>query len=258
MANVIYGSEIAKQVKEDLRLRIMKLKNEQKRLPKLVVVLVGEHPASVSYVKGKEKACHEIGMENDLILLPATTSEDELLQIIHQLNTDTKVDGILVQLPLPAHMDEHVILHAIDPKKDVDGFHPVNVGKMLLQEPTFLSCTPKGIIRMLEEIGMTDLSGKQAVVLGRSNIVGKPVAQLLLNHNATVTICHSKTEDIKSIINRDDQNKLCGDVDFANVSEVAGYITPVPKGVGPMTIAMLLENTLQSYEQREHVSWDER
>ena len=290
MANVIYGSEIAKQVKKDLRLRIMKLKNEQKRLPKLVVVLVGEHPASVSYVKGKEKACHEIGMENDLILLPATTSEDELLQIIHQLNTDTKVDGILVQLPLPAHMDEHVILHAIDPKKDVDGFHPVNVGKMLLQEPTFLSCTPKGIIRMLEEICMTDLSGKQAVVLGRSNIVGKPVAQLLLNHNATVTICHSKTEDIKSItkradilvvsvgkarlvkrdwvkpgavvidvgINRDDQNKLCGDVDFANVSEVAGYITPVPKGVGPMTIAMLLENTLQSYEQREHVSWDER
>ena len=222
-------------------------------------------------------------MENELITLPETTTQEELLSLIERLNLDTAVDGILVQLPLPAHIKEKDIIHAIDPNKDVDGFHPCNVGKLMLNEETFVSCTPKGIIRILETIGYDDLSGKRAVVVGRSNIVGKPIAQLLLNKNATVTICHSRTQDIENVckeadiliaaigkakyinrnwvkegavvidvgINRDENNKMCGDVDFEDVKEVCSYITPVPKGVGPMTIAMLLENTLQSYHKRE-------
>lgn len=283
MAEVVYGSEIAKEVKANLKEEIRFIKETGKRSPKLVVVLVGDNQASLSYVKGKEKACYEVGMESELITLSTQTSEIELLSLIEQLNKDVMVDGILVQLPLPKHIDEHKILFAISPDKDVDGFHPYNIGKLMLQEDTFISCTPKGILRILETIGLDDLSGKQAVVIGRSNIVGKPVAQLLLNKNATVTICHSKTKNIESItsqadiviasvgkarlitkdwikkgaividvgINRDENGKLCGDVDFDDVKDKASYITPVPKGVGPMTIAMLMENTLESYHKRE-------
>ncbi|MEG0736139.1 MAG: bifunctional 5,10-methylenetetrahydrofolate dehydrogenase/5,10-methenyltetrahydrofolate cyclohydrolase, partial [Longicatena sp.] len=221
--------------------------------------------------------------ENELQRLPQDTSEEALLELIESLNNDSKVDGILVQLPLPSQIREEEVLLAIRPDKDVDGFHPYNVGKLMLQEDTFVSCTPKGIIRILETIGFDDLSGKTAVVIGRSNIVGKPVAQLLMNKNATVTICHSRTKDIESVtskadivvaaigkakmitknwikdgavvidvgINRDENNKMCGDVDFEDVKEKASYITPVPKGVGPMTIAMLMENTLESYCKRE-------
>lgn len=283
MAEIVYGSEIAKKIKAKLAAKMQALKQEGKRLPKLCVVLVGNHPASLSYVTGKEKACREIGMENDLIRLPQDISEKALLDFIQKLNVDDAVDGILVQLPLPAHIDEHKVLFAIDPAKDVDGFHPISLGKLMLQEDTFISCTPKGIISILEEIGYDDLSGKKAVVVGRSNIVGKPVAQLLMNKHATVTVCHSRTKNVEEIaaqadiliaaigkpryihaswvkegavvidvgINRDENNKLCGDVDFEAVKEKAAYITPVPKGVGPMTIAMLLENTLEAYEKKE-------
>lgn len=284
MAEVVYGSEIAKQIRAGLKEEIDQLREENKRIPKLVVVLVGDNQASLSYVKGKEKACHEVGMENELMKLSASISEEELLDEVKKLNEDPCVDGILVQLPLPSHIDEHKVLLAIDPKKDVDGFHPYNLGMMLLQEDTFISCTPKGIMRILETIGLDDLSGKTAVVIGRSNIVGKPVAQLLMNKNATVTVCHSRTKDIEKVtsqadiviasvgkarlvkaswikkgavvidvgINRDEHHKMCGDVDFEDVKEKASYITPVPKGVGPMTIAMLLENTLESYHKREN------
>ena len=283
MAEIVYGSEIAKKIKAKLVAKMQALKQEGKRLPKLCVVLVGNHPASLSYVTGKEKACREIGMENDLIRLPQDISEKAFLDFIQKLNVDDAVDGILVQLPLPAHIDEHKVLFAIDPAKDVDGFHPISLGKLMLQEDTFISCTPKGIMRILEEIGYDDLSGKKAVVVGRSNIVGKPVAQLLMNKHATVTVCHSRTKNVEEIaaqadiliaaigkpryihaswvkegavvidvgINRDENNKLCGDVDFEAVKEKAAYITPVPKGVGPMTIAMLLENTLEAYEKKE-------
>ena len=274
MAEIVYGSEIAKKIKAKLAAKMQALKQEGKRLPKLCVVLVGNHPASLSYVTGKE---------NDLIRLPQDISEKALLDFIQKLNVDDAVDGILVQLPLPAHIDEHKVLFAIDPAKDVDGFHPISLGKLMLQEDTFISCTPKGIMRILEEIGYDDLSGKKAVVVGRSNIVGKPVAQLLMNKHATVTVCHSRTKNVEEIaaqadiliaaigkpryihaswvkegavvidvgINRDENNKLCGDVDFEAVKEKAAYITPVPKGVGPMTIAMLLENTLEAYEKKE-------
>ncbi len=204
MGVVVYGSEIAKKLKLEMAEYIQNLKDTKKRLPKLVVVLVGENPASISYVKGKEKACTEIGMENELIKLPETTSQEELLKVVESLNEDNNVDGILVQLPLPKQIDEHIILHAIDPSKDVDGFHPCNLGKLMLQEETFISCTPKGIIRILEEMGMSDLSGKHAVVIGRSNIVGKPLVQLLINHNATVTVCHSKTQNIENVASQAD------------------------------------------------------
>ena len=175
MAEIVYGSEIAKKIKTELHAKIEALRNEGKRIPKLVVILVGDHQASLSYVTGKEKACLEVGMESNLIKLSADTDEEELLELIKQLNADASVDGILVQLPLPSHMDEQKVLLAIDPKKDVDGFHPYNLGMMLLQQDTFISCTPKGILRILEEIGLHDLSGKRAVVIGRSNIVGKPM-----------------------------------------------------------------------------------
>ena len=283
MGTVLYGSEVAKEIRASLKEQINEIRTAGKRIPKLVVILVGNNTASLSYVSGKEKACREIGMENILLHLKEETTEGELLEEIQRLNEDVSVDGILVQLPLPKHMDEHKILFAIDPKKDVDGFHPYNIGKMLLQEDTYLPCTPKGIMRLLEISGYSDLSGLRAVVIGRSNIVGKPVAQLLLNRNATVTICHSRTKNIEQIcasadiliasvgqarlvkadwvkegaavidvgINRVD-GKLCGDVDFEDVKDKTAVITPVPKGVGPMTIAMLLENTLEAYRKNYH------
>lgn len=281
MATVIYGSEIAKEVKANLKEKVAQLANAGKRLPKLVVILVGGNPASLSYVTGKEKACKEVGMDSDLIKLPAETTQTELEALIQQLNEDDNVDGILVQLPLPKHLDEDAILEKIDPSKDVDGFHPVNVGKMMLNKDTFLPCTPKGITVMLDKMGLSDLSGKEAVVIGRSNIVGKPMGQLLLNRNATVTYVHSRTKDIEAVCRRADvlvvaigrprfvtkewvkegaaiidvginrvDGKLCGDVDFDDVVDHVSYITPVPKGVGPMTIAMLMENTLEAYGKR--------
>lgn len=281
MATVIYGSEIAKEVKANLKEKVAQLANAGKRLPKLVVILVGDNPASLSYVTGKEKACKEVGMDSDLIKLPAETTQAQLETLIQQLNEDDNVDGILVQLPLPKHLDEDVILEKIDPSKDVDGFHPVNVGKMMLNKDTFLPCTPKGITVMLDKMGLSDLSGKEAVVIGRSNIVGKPMGQLLLNRNATVTYVHSRTKDIEAVCRRADvlvvaigrprfvtkewvkegaaiidvginrvDGKLCGDVDFDDVVDHVSYITPVPKGVGPMTIAMLMENTLEAYGKR--------
>lgn len=281
MATVIYGSEIAKEVKANLKEKVAQLANAGKRLPKLVVILVGDNPASLSYVTGKEKACKEVGMDSDLIKLPAETTQAQLEALIQQLNEDNNVDGILVQLPLPKHLDEDAILEKIDPSKDVDGFHPVNVGKMMLNKDTFLPCTPKGITVMLDKMGLSDLSGKEAVVIGRSNIVGKPMGQLLLNCNATVTYVHSRTKDIEAVCRRADvlvvaigrprfvtkewvkegaaiidvginrvDGKLCGDVDFDDVVDHVSYITPVPKGVGPMTIAMLMENTLEAYGKR--------
>ena len=281
MATVIYGSEIAKEVKANLKEKVAQLADAGKRLPKLVVILVGDNPASLSYVTGKEKACKEVGMDSDLIKLPAETTQTELEALIQQLNEDDNVDGILVQLPLPKHLDEDAILEKIDPSKDVDGFHPVNVGKMMLNKDTFLPCTPKGITVMLDKMGLEDLSGKEAVVIGRSNIVGKPMGQLLLNRNATVTYVHSRTKNIEEVCRRADvlvvaigrprfvtkewvkegaavidvginrvEGKLCGDVDFDDVVDHVSYITPVPKEVGPMTIAMLMENTFEAYLRR--------
>lgn len=283
MDKIVYGSEIAQNIKDDLKLKIDELKQANKRLPHLVVIFVGNDVGSTSYVKGKEKACISVGMENTTLRYDENISEEVLLNKIEELNHDDTVDGILVQLPLPKHIDEKKVLFSIDPNKDVDGFHPFNVGKMLINEKTYLPCTPKGIIRILETIGYDDLSGKRAIVIGRSNIVGKPIAQLLLNKNATVTIAHSRTKDIEKVcaeadiviaavgqprlvkkdwlkpgavvidvgVNRGADNKLCGDVDFDDCLEVVKHITPVPKGVGPMTIAMLLENTLESYQNRE-------
>lgn len=279
MGEVLYGSEVAKKRKEALALKLQKLSEEGKRLPHLVVILVGNNPSSISYVTGKEKACIAVGMQNTLIRMDESTSEEELLKEIDRLNKDDSVDGILVQLPLPKHIDSNKVLFAIDPSKDVDGFHPFNIGKMMMGVDTFLPCTPKGIMVLLEEMGLDDLSGKKAIVIGRSNIVGKPMAQLLLAKNATVTIAHSRTKDIEKEcaqadvvvaavgvpklvkadwlkegayvidvgVNRLDTGKLCGDVDFENCKDKCAYITPVPKGVGPMTICMLLENTYEAY-----------
>lgn len=282
MDKIVYGSEIASEIKAQLKAQIETLSQANKRLPHLVVVFVGNDVGSTSYVSGKEKACAAIGMRNTTIRYD-DISEAKLLEKIEELNHDDDVDGILVQLPLPKHIDANKILFAIDPNKDVDGFHPFNMGKMLMQEETYLPCTPKGIMRMLEVMGYDDLSGLHAVVVGRSNIVGKPIGQLLMNKNATVTTIHSKTKDSKTIsasadivvvaigqpklvdaswikagavlidvgVNRDENNKLCGDVDFESCLDKAKYITPVPKGVGPMTIAMLLENTMQAYQKKE-------
>ena len=283
MANIVYGNELAVQIKADIKKRIDQMKQQQRRLPKLSVIIAGEDPSALSYIKSKEKACEEVGILNGLITLPQDVEEAALIDAIKQLNADDSVDGILVQLPLPKQIHEEKVLACIDQSKDVDGFQPVNLGKLLLQQKSFQPCTAKSVMRILKEIGMEDLSGKHAVVIGRSNIVGKPVAQLLLKQHATVTICHSKTADLKKFtkqadllvvaigrarmidasyvkagavvidvgVNRDENGKLCGDVDFASVEPLASYLTPVPKGVGPMTSVMLLENTLEAYEERE-------
>lgn len=283
MDKIVYGNVIAQKVKDQIKVEIDQLKEEGKRLPHLVVILVGNDIGSKSYVAGKEKASIAVGMQNSTLRYEDTISENELIQVIQELNYDDNVDGILVQLPLPKHIDTNRVLFSINPDKDVDGFHPYNIGKMLIGEETVLPCTPKGIMKILEEIGYDDLSGKKAVVIGRSNIVGKPIAQLLLNKNATVTITHSRTQDIEKTtrqadiviaavgvaklvkgdwikegavvidvgINRGEDGKLCGDVDFDDCIDKVKYITPVPKGIGPMTIAMLLENTIEAYRQRE-------
>ncbi|MDC1541823.1 bifunctional methylenetetrahydrofolate dehydrogenase/methenyltetrahydrofolate cyclohydrolase FolD [Candidatus Pseudothioglobus singularis] len=273
---VINGKELGQQLRVEMKKEVEQLKKQQVT-PHLTVILVGDNPASLSYVKGKEKACAEVGMSSSLIQLPSETTEEELLKIIDEQNKDESVHGILVQLPLPEQIREQKVIEAIDPAKDVDGFHPVNIGKMMTGEDTFLPCTPYGIIEMIKSKDIR-IEGKHAVIIGRSNIVGKPVGQLLLNENATVTYCHSRTNNLKEHtqradilvvaigkpnvitedyikegavvidvgINRLDDGTLTGDVDFENAKEKAGYITPVPRGVGPMTITMLLKNTIKA------------
>ncbi|HDR7791917.1 TPA: bifunctional methylenetetrahydrofolate dehydrogenase/methenyltetrahydrofolate cyclohydrolase FolD [Bacillus luti] len=276
VAVIIKGNEVAEKKRAQLKEEVVKLK-EQGIVPGLAVILVGEDPASRSYVKGKEKGCEQVGIYSELIELPETITEERLLAEIDRLNGDDRINGILVQLPLPKHIEEKAIIERISPEKDVDGFHPISVGRMMTGQDTFLPCTPHGILELVKETNL-DISGKHVVVIGRSNIVGKPVGQLFLNENATVTYCHSKTQNMKELtkladilivavgrpkmitadymkegavvidvgVNRLETGKLCGDVDFDNVLDVAGYITPVPKGVGPMTITMLLHNTVES------------
>jgi len=290
MATIIDGKKVASELREELAHRVQEMKKTGVT-PGLAVVLVGEDPASRSYVRAKEKSCHDLGMFSKDIRLPESTREDELLTIVNNLNEDSEIDGILVQLPLPSQIDEQKIILAIDPKKDVDGFHPMSVGKMILEQDTFLPCTPHGILKLLEYSNIP-IKGKKVVVVGRSNIVGKPVSNLLFQKqawgNATVTICHTATEHLKEetlqadiliaaagrpemitgdMIKKDavvidvgvnrveDSSKkrgyrLVGDVDFTGASERASFITPVPGGVGPMTITMLLFNTVKSAESR--------
>ena len=279
---IIKGKDLSASIKEALKVRVEVLGEEYGRTPNLVVILVGDDPGSVSYVTGKAKAATEVGIRNTTIRREATISEQELLEIVNQLNEDDDVDGILVQLPLPKHIDENKIIMAISPEKDVDAFHPMNVAKLWLKQPCMLPCTPKGIIKLLHFAGV-DIAGKEAVVVGRSNIVGQPVSKLLLDENATVTIAHSRTKNLAEVtrradilvvavgrerfvtadmikpgavvidvgVNRDTRNgKLCGDVDFEEAQNVAAAITPVPGGVGPMTITCLMENTVEAYINR--------
>ena len=277
-AQIIDGKNIALKVREGLMPRVEALKAKGKT-PGLTVVLVGENPASQIYVRNKERAAVKLGFKSEIIRMEETATQQELLDVVLRLNADETVDGILVQLPLPKHMDEQAILAAIDPNKDVDGFHAMNAGRLMNGEKGFVACTPKGVMRLLEETGV-ELSGKNAVVVGRSNIVGKPMALLLLQKNCTVTIAHSRTQNLAEVtrnadilvvavgkpgfvtgdmikpgavvmdvgINRVD-GKVCGDVDYDSAVQVASHITPVPGGVGAMTIAMLMENALEAAEQ---------
>ena len=275
MPNVINGKEISAVIRGEIAQKVKELKSERGIVPGLAVIIVGEDPASKVYVRNKHRACEEVGFASFGYELPATTSEAELLALIEKLNRDSAVHGILVQLPLPRHLDEEKILLAIDPAKDVDAFHPYNVGKIMIGNYDFLPCTPAGVMELLRRSEI-EISGKECVVVGRSNIVGKPQAMLLLQANGTVTICHSRTKDLRETcrradiliaaigkpeffdssyvkegavvidvgINRRADGTLCGDVNYADVAPHASYITPVPGGVGPMTIAMLMQNTL--------------
>lgn len=275
MAKILDGKAVSQRVKNALKEETEKFVEKYGIKPGLAVVIVGDDPASRVYVNSKKKACAEIGYYSEEHALPESTTEDELLSLVEKLNGDEKIHGILVQLPLPKHIDEEKIINAINPKKDVDAFHPVNVGKIMIGNFDFLPCTPAGVMELITEAGI-DLTGKNCVVVGRSNIVGKPQAMLLLHKNATVTICHSKTKNIKEItknadvlvaavgraqmfdgdyikdgavvidvgMNRLENKKLVGDVDFESAEKKASCITPVPGGVGPMTIAMLMKNTL--------------
>lgn len=273
---IIDGKKLAKTTRENLRLEVEELKKIGIN-PKLAVIMVGNNSASQIYVRNKSRACDEVGIEFEEYLLPATTEQSELLNLIDKLNKQEDINGILLQSPIPDGLDINEAFRKISPEKDVDGFHPVNVGKLVLGQDTFVSCTPYGIMRMFEAYNI-DLEGKNAVVIGRSNIVGKPMSHCLLNKNATVTICHSRTKNLAEItkradilvaaigkaefvkadmvkegavvidvgINRTEEGKLKGDVDFENVSKKASYITPVPGGVGPMTIAMLMNNVVKA------------
>lgn len=278
---IIDGKELAKNIRIHLKEEVEELKNKGIQ-PKLAVIMVGNDKASSVYVKNKSKACNEVGVEYEEFLLKEDTTMDELLALIKKLNEDTKLDGILLQSPIPKHLDIDEAFRAIDPKKDVDGFHPVNVGKLSLNQDCFISCTPFGIIKILETYHVP-IEGMHAVIIGRSNIVGKPLIQCLLNKNATVTICHSKTKKLEEVtkqadiliaaigkpefvtgnmvktgatvidvgINRTKEGKLVGDVNFNEVSKKASYITPVPGGVGPMTVAMLMTNVVKAAKNRE-------
>ncbi|MFE6167409.1 bifunctional methylenetetrahydrofolate dehydrogenase/methenyltetrahydrofolate cyclohydrolase FolD [Viridibacillus arvi] len=277
---LINGKEIGDLIRQSIQQEVNDLK-EQSITPGLAVILVGDNPASKTYVSNKQKSCEQMGIYSELIELSEDISEETLLSEIDKLNADPAIDGILVQLPLPKHIDEQNVIAAISPEKDVDGFHPESVGKMMLGQPTYLPCTPFGVMKLLEYANI-DVAGKHAVIIGRSHIVGVPMGQLLLQKNATVTYCHSKTPNLAAMttqadilvvatgrakmigaehvkegavvidvgINRDENNKLCGDVDLDSVIDKVSAITPVPKGVGPMTITMLLFNTLQSAKRR--------
>ncbi|MCQ2154337.1 MAG: bifunctional methylenetetrahydrofolate dehydrogenase/methenyltetrahydrofolate cyclohydrolase FolD, partial [Bacteroidales bacterium] len=278
----ISGKDLSARLKAEMADRVSALKEKYGREPHLAVILVGEDPGSVSYVTGKAKASEVVGIKNTTIRKPDTITEAELLELIATLNADEGVDGILVQLPLPKHIDENKVIEAISLEKDVDGFHPLNVAALWQKRPCTVACTPKGIIKLLKEAG-EDIKGKYAVVVGRSNIVGLPVAKLLLDENATVTIAHSKTADLGEVTRRADilvvavghphtvtadmvkpgavvidvgvnrnpeTGKLCGDVDTEAVEAVARCITPVPGGVGPMTITCLMENTIEAFERK--------
>ena len=279
MSYIINGKELALSLKQEMAADVATFTEKYGRVPHLVVILVGEDPGSVSYVTGKAKASAEVGIKNTTIRREATITEEELLGIIDELNADDGVDGILVQLPLPKHIDSDKVIAAIRAEKDVDGFHPMNVANLWLKQPCTLPCTPKGIIKLLKRANV-EIAGKEVVVIGRSNIVGLPVSKLLLNENATVTIAHSRTKDLKEVtrradilvvaigrpkfvtadmvkpgavvidvgVNRDPEaKKLCGDVDFAAIEPIASAITPVPGGVGPMTITCLMENTIECF-----------
>lgn len=276
MAQIIDGKVISQQIKDELKEKVAALKNEGKEVC-LAVIQVGNDPASTVYVGNKKKACEYIGIKSLAYEIPEETTEEDLLGIIDKLNKDDTVHGILVQLPVPKHINEEKIINAISPTKDVDGFHPASVGALSIGQKGFVSCTPAGVIQLLKRSGI-EISGKECVVIGRSNIVGKPMSMLLLRENGTVTICHSRTKDLKEVckradilvvaigkprmidasyvkegatvidvgIHRDENNKLCGDVDYASVEPIAGAITPVPGGVGPMTIAMLMNNCVEA------------
>lgn len=281
MPQIINGKEISQQIKDELKVEVARLAKKGRRAC-LAVIQVGNDPASSVYVNNKKKACAYIGIESKSYELSKETSEEELISLVEKLNDDSQVNGILVQLPLPVHIDEDRIIRTISPDKDVDGFHPVSVGRLWIGEKGFLSCTPAGIIQLLKRSGIT-IEGKECVVIGRSNIVGKPMAALLLRENGTVTVAHSRTKDLKDItkradilivavgkkkyitreyvregavvvdvgMHRDENGKLCGDVDYDDVAPVTSAITPVPGGVGPMTIAMLMDNCVETMRIRE-------
>ena len=283
-AKILAGKEFAAEFKAEAKEKAAALKEKYGVAPGLAVVIVGEDPASQVYVRNKHKACEELGIYSEVVALPETITADELTAKIDELNADEKIHGILVQLPLPKNLRQYEedILARISPLKDVDGFHPVNVGKLSLGQPGLVPCTPLGCLKMLELAGI-EIAGKRAVIIGRSNIVGKPMAALMLKKDATVTICHSRTADLKAVckeadilisaigkpkfvtadmvkdgavlidvgINRMENGKLCGDVDFDAVKEKASFITPVPGGCGPMTIAMLMQNTLTAYDLQQ-------
>ena len=278
MAEIISGKVVSAAKREEIKERVAKL-NEQGKQVGLAVIIVGNNSASRVYVNNKKKACAEVGINSFEYALPEETTQDELLDLIARLNNDEKVNGILCQLPLPSHIDEQAVINAIDPSKDVDAFHPFNVGHIMIGDYTFLPCTPAGIMEMLKFYNIS-VSGKKCVVIGRSNIVGKPMAMLLLKENGTVEICHSRTQNLKEEtlsadilvaavgkayfvtadmvkegavvidvgMNRNEEGKLCGDVCYEEVEKKASFITPVPGGVGPMTITMLLENTVRAVE----------
>ena len=280
MAIIIDGKELAKKIRANLKIECEELKNKQIN-PKLAVIMVGDDLASKVYVRNKSKACEDVGIEYKEYLLSSNTKQKELIELIEKLNQDKRINGILLQSPIPANLDINEAFRTISPQKDVDGFNPVNVGKLVLNQDTFLSCTPYGIMKMFEKYNI-DLTGKNVIILGRSNIVGKPLMHCCLNKNATVTVCHSKTQNlaqkakeadilISAIgkaqfvtadmvkenavvidvgINRLENGKITGDVDFENVKEKASYITPVPGGVGPMTIAMLMNNVIKATKRQ--------
>lgn len=276
MFNIIDGKKISQDIKDELKDKVAKLK-ESGITKCLAVIQVGDNPASTVYVRNKKKGCEYVGIDSLSYELPNETTQDELIKLIHDLNDNDKVNGILVQLPLPKHIDEDAVIYAIDPKKDVDGFHPQSVGALCIGQKGFVSCTPAGIIELLKRSNI-EISGKECVIIGRSNIVGKPMSLLMLRENATVTIAHSRTKDLKEVckradilivaigkpefvtkdfvkegavvidvgINRDENNHLLGDVKYDEVAPLCSYITPVPGGVGPMTIAMLLKNCVEA------------
>lgn len=280
MAQLIDGKAVSAACRATIGAEVAALTAAGNR-PGLAVVIVGEDPASKTYVKNKKKACEELGIYSEEFALPAETTEEKLLELVAQLNARPEISGILVQLPLPRHIDEKRILYSIDPTKDVDAFHPQNVGRIMIGDFRFLPCTPAGVMELIASTGI-EIAGKHCVVIGRSNIVGKPMSMLMLHKSATVTICHSRTSDLPAVarsadilivaigkakfvtadmvrpgaividvgMNRDENGKLCGDVDFATVEPVAGYITPVPGGVGPMTITMLMQNTVTAARLR--------